>query len=121
MTFGKLRLADWFRYDRFGINVYIKADKQDLLNNLYFVHIISEEESNNLDSFSMDEIIEKYNKAVSESKLGHCEFEKIAGEWYVNLTLGDYDSKLLWSGDYDSKNVECIDIKNFKLPSIFLK
>ena len=31
MTFGKLRVADWFRYDRFGINVYIKADKDGLL------------------------------------------------------------------------------------------
>lgn len=118
MTFGKLRVADWFRYDKFGINVYIKVDKQDLLNNLYFANIISEEEYNNPDSFSIDEIIEKYNKAGNT--LASCEFEKIAGDWYENLTLGE-NSDNLWAGDYDAKNVECIDIKNFKLPSIFLK
>lgn len=118
MTFGKLRVADWFRYDRFGINVYIKADKEDMLSTLFVVSAVSEEECNNPDSFSMEEVIEKWNKTGNE--LRHREFEKIAGEWYENLTLGEY-SDLLWSGDYDSKNVECIDIKNFKLPSIFLK
>ena len=119
MTFGKLRVADWFRYDRFGINIYIKADKEGLLTPLYFVaSAISEEEYDNPDSFSMEEVIEKWNKAGNGLK--HREFEKIAGEWYENLTTGEY-SDLLWSGDYDSNNVECIDIKNFKLPSIFLK
>ena len=69
----------------------------------------------------MEEVIEKWNKASNSKDLYYLEFEKIAGEWYENLTLSEHYSDLLWSGDYDSQNVECIDIKNFKLPSIFLK
>ena len=118
MTFGKLRVADWFRYDRSSINIYIKANKEDMLGALFVAGVGSEADWDNPDSFSMEEVIEKWNKAGNGLK--HREFEKIAGEWYENLTTGEY-SDLLWSGDYDSNNVECIDIKNFKLPSIFLK
>jgi len=118
MTFGKLRFAEWFIYDKFSFNVYIKADKEELLLSLFLDKLISEEECDNPDLLSMEEVIEKWNKAINELK--HREFEKIAGEWYENLTLGE-NSDNIWSGEYDHKKVECIDIKNFKLPSIFLK
>ena len=115
MTFGKLRNAKWLTFDKYGVNIYIRIGRSWCLEQLNSFREDSYSDYNNLD---LDKLIEKI-KDVSEEKKMYWEFELIGGTYYFDVVAsGQLD--YVFSGDYDDFKVDCIDLKNFKLPTFFI-
>lgn len=115
MTFGKLRNANWLTFDKYGVNIYIKVDRSWCLEQLNSFREDSYSDYNNSD---MDKLIEKLKDVSTERKF-YWEFELIGGMYYFDVVAsGQLDN--VFSGDYDDFKVDCIDLKNFKLPTFFI-
>lgn len=112
MTFGKLIRAEWLKFDRNGINIYVRFSRSKCLENLKMHNIPCD------NSAHMDEIMEKIIQLSKDKNIGW-EFEQFGGVWYMDM-FASGRLATMYSGNYDDFKVETIDLKNFKVPTFFI-